>query len=383
MLEIRRQIERKTGIVLETKYAELIATPEDTFSNIGKMLDIKNIGAIVKRARKTISETRAESTHSTRKRKKRDSFEEHLTREEAEDIYSIWKSLGLEIDQLPTTHCFVGNNKDWDKPKKGSYTTCNTQNRERIFSNSLDNKVIIPSKNNTWIRNTLITNIEYANFINWLQTHGIKISINGRNVFYNDRPQSKIHLVDGNCVINKGFEDHPATHMNLIGAASFAKWLGGRLPHPEEIEEICFTHKERPMVLDKTKANFGHHYRGTTSVKYFPPNNFGIYDSVGNVGTWTDARFSVDGQNLNYFEYVRMCGAWSRDIAECYIENTKAGRPWWMAASTLGIRPVFSVNSLPDTNIALDEITELSEKLESNNLTPEQKNQIVYEFVTQ
>ncbi len=383
MLEIRRQIERKTGIVLETKYEELLTNPEDTFSDIAEMLGVENISAIIERVRQTIAETRAESTHSTRKRKSRDSFEKYLTTQEAEDICSIWRSLGLEIDQPSTNHYFVGNSKDWNRPKEHNYTTCNTQNRESIFEHYHDNKVIIPGSDNTWISNTLVTNIEYANFINWLQSHGIRISINGRNIFYNDRPQSKIHLVDGNCVINIGFEDHLATHMNLIGAASFAKWLGGRLPIPKEIEKICFPHKDSSKKIDKTRANFGHHYPGTTPVKYFAPNDLGIYDPVGNVGTWTSARFAANNQDVSSLEYVRMCGAWSKDIGECYIENTKVGRPWWMAASTLGLRPVFNGDSLPDPNIALDEITELLEKLQNSSIAPDQKNQIVHKFITQ
>ena len=74
-----------------------------------------------------------------------------------------------------------------------------------------------------------------------------------------------------------------------------------------------------------------------------------------------------------------MCGAWSKDIEE----STKVGRPWWIAASTLGLRPVFNGDLLPNVNIALDEITELLEKLQSNNLTLDQKNRIVHKFVTQ
>jgi formylglycine-generating enzyme required for sulfatase activity len=242
--------------------------------------------------------------------------------------------------------------------------------------------VVIPGTDHTWATNTLVTNTQYANFLNWLQASGIAISINGRNVFYNDRPQSKIHLVDGISIINTGFENHPATHMNLIGAASFAKWLGGRLPTPEEVEKICFPNENGALKTDKTQANLGHHYPGTTPVKYFPPNELGVYDPVGNVGIWTAEKFS-NRQHGNPLDYIRMCGGWSKDIEELQRDNTRKSRPWWLAASTLGLRPFFDNDSLPRLHIVLNQITELLDKLLSRNLTIEKKNQIINEYITQ
>ena len=81
----------------------------------------------------------------------------------------------------------------------------------------------------------------FAQFLNWLIEQNFPTEINGRPLFYNDRPQSRIHIDNKIVSIEKGYEDHPATFVTWFGAAIFSIWLGGRLPTQKEWKKTIFT----------------------------------------------------------------------------------------------------------------------------------------------
>lgn len=108
-----------------------------------------------------------------------------------------------------------------------------------------------------------------------------------------------------------GREDHPVVHVAYEDAQTYARWLGKSLPTEAEweyaarggLEGATYPWGEDLKPHGKTMANTwegafpwenirdGGHY-GTSPVKSFSPNGYGLYDCVGNVWEWTTDEFS-------------------------------------------------------------------------------------------
>jgi formylglycine-generating enzyme required for sulfatase activity len=109
-------------------------------------------------------------------------------------------------------------------------------------------------------------------------------------------PESTIH----------GLDDHPVVHIAYCDALAYASWRGKSLPSEAEWEyaargtlEGCeFAWGDELTPLGKHMANtwqgdFPYEntmedgYSRTSPVKTFPPNDYGLYDMIGNVWEWT------------------------------------------------------------------------------------------------
>ena len=108
----------------------------------------------------------------------------------------------------------------------------------------------------------------------------------------------------------EGLADHPVVHVNQQEAVQYADWVGGRLPVEAEWEkaarggldqarypwgdELCPDAEHRCNIWQGTfpATNTGEDgWLGTSPVRSYPPNGFGLYDSAGNVWEWTADRF--------------------------------------------------------------------------------------------
>ena len=119
------------------------------------------------------------------------------------------------------------------------------------------------------------------------------------------------NLPDGeNIDINK-YADHPVTHISWQDAQEYCKWSGTRLPTEAEWEFAArggLDQKKYPWgdelnlggetlcnIFDgdfPDKNNAPENMRFTTNVDMFKPNNFGLYNMVGNVWEWTQDWFT-------------------------------------------------------------------------------------------
>jgi formylglycine-generating enzyme len=109
-----------------------------------------------------------------------------------------------------------------------------------------------------------------------------------------------------------GLDRHPVTHVAAEDAAAYAAWAGKELPTEAEwefaarggLDGAVFTWGDDEFPKGKVMANTWRGEfpwqslkppgkRGTSPVRGFPPNGYGLYDMAGNVWEWTSDYFTA------------------------------------------------------------------------------------------
>jgi formylglycine-generating enzyme required for sulfatase activity len=90
----------------------------------------------------------------------------------------------------------------------------------------------------------------------------------------------------------EGRDEHPVCFVSFYAALALASWLGKRLPTEAEWEYAArggLVGKKFPGgdAMNDKIANLAKQYRGTTPVRKFEPNGYGLYDMSGNLFEWT------------------------------------------------------------------------------------------------
>ncbi|MDO9027313.1 MAG: SUMF1/EgtB/PvdO family nonheme iron enzyme, partial [Candidatus Roizmanbacteria bacterium] len=313
--------------------------PKGEFQKFFNFLSIEWDKRIEKEIFEKTTETRNRQDPYTTYVKKENvkNFTEILSLKEATDIREICALSGINLEN-PETEFF----------ERTSFSHLTTQGKDRIPIKKVDRTLLVQEayksakyvpydESGLYVAETPATNFQFAQFLDWLIEQNFPIEINGRPLFYNDRPQSRIHIDNKIVSIEKGYENHPATFVTWFGAAIFSIWLGGRLPTQKEWEKAIFTKsselKPEQIIFSKEHENVAQYYGDTTPVRFFPPNQFGVYDEIGNVSIWLS-----NPEDKNPFEKLKAGLEWNHSDGRGIFPNP---RPHWLGTSGLGIRVVF------------------------------------------
>ena len=146
-----------------------------------------------------------------------------------------------------------------------------------------------------------------------------------------------------------GRDRHPVTHVAYDDATAYAAWAGKTLPTEAEWEYAArggldgavytwgdeFAPKGR-MMANTWQGEFPwqnlrtDNYEGTSPVKAFPPNGYGLFDMAGNVWEWTDGLLPLvppGGRDPRLLRPIRTTGQPQGHDARRVVQRRPAGCP--------------------------------------------------------
>lgn len=149
-----------------------------------------------------------------------------------------------------------------------------------------------------------------------------RVSLNDYRLWWAYLPGACWKHPEGPTSTINGRERHPVVHIAYVDAEAYAAWAGKQLPTEAEWEFAArggldgaafvwgdeFAPKGR-MMANTWQGEFPWQnlatdgYEGTSPVRTFPPNGYGLYDMAGNVWEWTSDFFTPRHPN----EVIKSC----------------------------------------------------------------------------
>jgi hypothetical protein len=172
----------------------------------------------------------------------------------------------------------------------------------------------------------------------------------------------------------KGRANHPVVDISWFAAKAYAEWVGKELPTQAQWEKAArgvLSGKKYPWgdANPRNKANYNRYTPKvsfskppTKEVGSYPPNEYGLYDMVGNVSEWCLDRLDVDDIHGRY--HRMRGGSWFNTAEELKISK-KSQHPADDGMGTVGFRCVSVINGVKSTNVGTDMSSWLYENMQN------------------
>jgi formylglycine-generating enzyme len=153
-----------------------------------------------------------------------------------------------------------------------------------------------------WMDETPVTNASFARFVKETghQTEAEKV---GEAWGYHNGQYALIPNLSWQTYATSDRDNHPVVLVSWHDAFTYAQWAGKRLPTEAEWEKAARGGLEDRIYPwgnqepNGRQCNFAQtplDIPPTTDVKQFSPNNYGLYDMVGNVWQWCSDWYESD-----------------------------------------------------------------------------------------
>lgn len=291
-------------------------------------------------------ESLIDDTFSTAYRESQ-SFSTALEKSEVSELYAVIDkliskahetlpdSIVMVANEFLTSHRSVYKNKGTNK-KQSSQLREPTQ-KETVAIRNLGAKTYVGDQldsNLRW-RQTLVTNLEFAEFLNFMNSSGIPNVINGVQFLFNENMPAprggriKYDSSRGYTSV-EGFEDHPVYWVTWYGAKLFADYVGNRLPTSRELE---LQYRLTPIDLCSVNSD----YRVGDVVAASNKGTPAIQHLIGNLAVWCS-----DGPRNNIIDKIIQARffsgiAWNR-VANLHTLTENKSRPAIGSSRSIGIR---------------------------------------------
>lgn len=146
-----------------------------------------------------------------------------------------------------------------------------------------------------WIDKKLVTNRQFSQFVN--ETGYITTAEkSGAGWGYQNGKYGSIHDLSWKSYASKERFEHPVVMVSWYDAMAYAEWAGKKLPTEAQWEKaargglICKPYPWGDMEPNDANCGFSikppNEIPATSRVMLHTPNNYGVYDMVGNVWQW-------------------------------------------------------------------------------------------------